>query len=394
MYFINLPKDIKKLIMMKRIIFLLVIVFAVNVAYAQKSKRTTAYNYLRNNNLAKAMENIEPTITNEKTMADAKTWYYRGTIYLQIAMSTDPEVKALSEDALNIAYESYIKAKELDEKGLYTTDINNNLKVIVQEFYRIGVEKFNQNDFLGAADFLEKTFKISESFGILDSASAYYTAYAYQAGKDYENARKYYNMLIEADYKKPVMYASMAEMYKAEADTATALEIIKAGREKFPKNFDLLIAETNIYLSRGDTKNALDNLETALEQDTTNPSIYFAIGTNYENLEEYDEAENAYKQAIRLNPEYFDAFYNLGALYVNRAAAILDSANALPLEETEKYDKMKAEADAYLKESIPHLERALEINPNDRTTIVSLREIYARLNMTEKLNEIKEMMKK
>lgn len=379
--------------MMKKIIFLLIVVFAVNVGYAQKSKRTTAYNYLRNNNLAKAMEYIEPTITDEKTMGEAKTWYYRGTIYLQIAMSEDPEVKALSDNAVNIAYDSYMKAKELDEKGEFTFDINNNLKVIAQEFYRKGVDKFNQSDFLGAAKYLEKTYGVSKSFGILDSASAYYTAYAYQAGEDYDNAKKYYNMLIDAGYNKPIMYSSMSEIYKAENDTMAAMDVIKQGRERFPKNFDLLIAETNIYLGKGDTENALKNLEAAQEQDSTNPSIYFALGTNYENVERYDEAQEAYKQAIRLNPDYFDAYYNLGALNVNRAAAILDSANALPLEETEKYDKMKAEAEVYLKESIPYLERALEINPEDKTTIASLREIYARLNMTEKLEEINEKLK-
>jgi len=379
--------------MMKKIAFILLIVLAAGTLHAQKAKRTTAYNYLRNNNLAKAMEYIEPTITDESTMGDPKTWYYRGTIYLQIATSEDPDIQALSDNAIEIAYESYSKAKELDEANEYTNDINNNLLVIAQAFYAKGVDYFNQNDFAGAASNLERTFLISKDFGKTDTVSAYYTAYASQVGGDLEKAKEYYNKLIEMNYKKPVIYIQLSEILKSEGDTTGALDLILAGREKMPMDFDLLIAETNIYLQKGDTKNAIQNLEKAIEQDATNPSIFFAVGTNYENMGRFEDAENAYRKAIELDPQYFDAYYNLGALFVNQAAGILDSANTLPLEESEKYEKMKGEAETLLKESIPFLEQALQINPEDKTTIASLKEIYARLNMTDKLNELNEKLK-
>ncbi|MFT4981051.1 MAG: hypothetical protein ACI9UR_000898, partial [Bacteroidia bacterium] len=49
--------------------------------FGQKSKRTSANNYLEYGELDNAKEAIDPTISHEKTMNEAKTWYFRGLIY-------------------------------------------------------------------------------------------------------------------------------------------------------------------------------------------------------------------------------------------------------------------------------------------------------------------------
>ena len=43
--------------------------------------------------------------------------------------------------------------------------------------------------------------------------------------------------------------------------------------------------------------------------------------------------------AIALKPDYFEANYNLGALYVNQAAEILEKANELPLDAVKEYER-------------------------------------------------------
>jgi tetratricopeptide (TPR) repeat protein len=107
-----------------------------------------------------------------------------------------------------------------------------------------------------------------------------------------------------------------------------------------------------------------------------------------------EQAVDAYQKAIALNPEYFEANYNLGALYVNQAADILDKANDLPLDAVAEYDKQKALADEMLNKAVPYLEKSLELNPEDVNTMVSLKEIYTRLGMTEKLKSVDDKLKK
>ena len=42
---------------------------------------------------------------------------------------------------------------------------------------------------------------------------------------------------------------------------------------------------------------------------------YFALGHAYGGLERHDEAIAAYREALRINPEYIGAWYNLGNAY-------------------------------------------------------------------------------
>jgi tetratricopeptide (TPR) repeat protein len=155
-----------------------------------------------------------------------------------------------------------------------------------------------------------------------------------------------------------------------------------------------LIAETNIYLATNEKEKAMKDLEMALQFDRTNPSIFFAVGTIYDQMGDIPAATSAYENAIALNPEYFEANYNLGALYVNKAADILDKANDLPLDAVKEYEKQKANADEMLNKSVPYLEKALELMPEDVNTMVSLKEIYTRLGLTDKLENINSRLQK
>lgn len=378
---------------MKKSILLIIVMLTGSIIFAQTSKRTSAYNYLRNGKLDKAKEYIDPTISNEKTMADPKTWFYRGNIYLQLALTTEPAYQNLDPDPLGVAYESYKKALELDEKETYKVDIINNMQVIAIKYYELAVNNYNEKEYIKASGNFEKAYQIHMTGGKNDTTALQNAAIAAQIGSDYDLALRLYQQILDSDYGNPQVFNSMSEIYKAKEDTAGALSIIQEGRTLYPDNFDLLIAETNIYLAAGDVENALTNLEKALEKDTTNPIIYFALGTNYDQMGKLAEAEAAYKSAIELDDNYFDAYYNLGALYVNQAADIQKVATDLPLDATEEYDRMKEEADGLLKKSLPYLEKAYEINPDDIKTLVSLKEIYTRLNMLEKLKEVNAKLK-
>lgn len=386
---------------MKKITFLLILTMtmSIGISQAQRSKRTSAYNYLRHGRLAKAKEAIDPCITHPKTMNAAKTWFYRGNIYLKIALSTDEKYKNLDPNALSVAYQAYKKALELDSKSEYKLDIFKNLGFISEQFYNKAVDKYNNKKYIESAEFFKKSVEVRQIFGTIDTLSIYNAAISYQLGNDYTNAEECFKTLLKYNYNSPQVYSSLSDIYINKKDTVASLDILKAGREKYPSNFNLIIKETNIYLSSGETEKALDNLNLAIKMDTTNPTIYFAVGANYDQIlndtskstsfrkEAAFKAESSYLKAIELDPDYFDANYNLGALYVNRAAKIIEEANKLPLGDP-NYDKEKAKADELLIKSTPYLEKALEQKPDDINTLVSLKEIYTRTGKYDKLKEI------
>ncbi len=62
----------------------------------------------------------------------------------------------------------------------------------------------------------------------------------------------------------------------------------------------------------------IDELQQAIEMGVTRydlEEVYTVLGNNYDALELYDEAINAYEKAIELNPDYYKARVNLGITY-------------------------------------------------------------------------------
>ena len=141
----------------------------------------------------------------------------------------------------------------------------------------------------------------------------------------------------------------------------------------------MVAALASIILVCGCTHNSGNN---NISNDTTKSPAQRAAA--------FDNAIGAYTKSIRLNPEYFEGNYNLGALYVNKAASINDEATKLPLEETAKFDKLKKEADSYLEKALPYLEKATELQPADINTLFTLKQIYSRTNKPDKVKSVQE----
>jgi len=376
---------------MKKLIMLLIAAFIVTGIHAQNSKRTSAFNYFKNGKLDKAKEYIDPTISHEKTMNVAKTWYYRGNIYLAIALSDNPEYQALDPNALDVAYESYKKCVELDDRGEFTADVNHNFRVIASNFFNQGVKKYNDSDYLGAASSFMNTFTISRDMGVTDTLALTNVALAYDIGGEYDKALETYMMLLDIGAKDPLVYNSISNIYlNQENDTAASEKYVDMGREMFPEDYQLLITQTNIYLARGENEKALENLQEALKTDPENKTIWFALGTNYENTGNLEKAEEAYLKCIEIDPAYADAYYNLGAMFNNQAAEVIEKANELPLDAVEEYDTEKAKADSLLERALPYLEKSDELNPDNMATLQTLKQIYTILNMMDKLKVVNE----
>lgn len=397
---------------MKKFAFILIgLLITVSFGYSQNSKVVSAYNYHNNGKLDKAKENIDAATANPKTAASAKTWYYRGNIYIDIFRTQDSAYMNLDPEALPKAYEAYTKAKELDTKKQYLVDILTYMPIVGESYFNQGARKYNdgmnalnaQDSVLSRAEFgesvnsFETAYQIYTDLGRDDTTTIYYISIAAELGEDYEKAIVNLEKLMEMGYPEPSIYSSAGNIYfKEMEDGDKAAATYLAGREKYPEDLNLLLNETNFFLSMEETEKALNNLQLAAKIDETNPTIFFAIGAKYNEVVDdttktaemresaFLEAATAYKKSIGINPDYFDPNYNMGALYVNKAASLIELANELPLDQQDEYDSLKTSADDYLKECLPYLEKAQEIQPEDRSTLISLKEIYTRLRMDDK----------
>ena len=248
---------------------------------AQNAKVVSAYNYLRNGQLDKAKEAIDAATEHIKTKDGAKTWFYRGNIYLAIQASDDENYHNLDPDALDKAYDSYQKAISLDE-NIVNTNLRpgtpmQGLYFCGDQYYNVGVRLYNEKKYVEATDSFEKAIKANSIFGKADSLAMYNAALCAELADKPDVAKKYYLKLLKINYKKPSIYSSLAGIYKAEDMTEKELEIIEKGRETYPDDFNLIIAETNYHLAAGNSEKALEYYEQAFELGPGDEKIKAAV---------------------------------------------------------------------------------------------------------------------
>lgn len=387
---------------MKKFALFLSFAVSVTLVFGQKNVRQSASNYLKDGKLDKAMEAINQCILDPSTAQDAKAWFLRGNIYLELSNTQDVKFKALDPDPLTKALESYKKAVEFDTKKEYYDDIVAKLNWQRNNYYNAAVDNYNKKMFKDAMINFSRGAEVLEMANVPDTVSLLNAATCASLANEKEAAKDLYLKLLKLNYKSPQVFITISDIYRQDKDSVNALRFIKMGQQLYPSDFRLFLSETNIYLTFNRTEKALNNLKFALKQDSTNSSVAFALGTIYDNLSNdttrtteqraasFGNAVDTYKNAIRLNPDYFDAIYNLGAIYVNKAAVIEEEANKLPLDATAKYEQLKSEANTLLSNALPYLEKATILQPTDINTLVTLKQIYARTNQNDKVKAIQE----
>ncbi|PCJ83284.1 MAG: hypothetical protein COA57_11640 [Flavobacteriales bacterium] len=377
---------------MKRLLSAISLCFIVVSVWSQPAKVVSAYNYLRNGDLDKAQESIEPATLHVKTMNNAKTWFYRGKIYYAIGVSKEEKNKALHPDPLGESYTSLMKAFEFDAKKIDINELNQMLGALIPSLFQQGVQKYNEKDFGKALAKFENCIAIGEKLGMVDTLSIYNAALAADRGNENDKAIQYFNKCIEVNYGGAKVYSNVADVYKKQGKEQEAMDFIKKGREKYPNNQDLITAEINFFLKNENYEEALGNLDVAIQNDPENATYYFARGTILDQNGEFDRAEADYLKAIEKDADFFDALYNLGALYFNKGAEVWNQANDLPLKEAKKATEMRTEAEDLFNNALPHLEKGHRLSPSDKSTMISLKSIYARTGQTEKYNEINDKL--
>lgn len=389
---------------MKKLIVLAVSILSINIAFAQKAKVQTAWSYLKSEELDKAKEAIDQASINEGSMGMAKCWYYRGLIYQ--GMYHNKKYGALSTDPLGEAYKSYKKALEIDPKYEFKDEISVNMASITASMFNDGLAAYNAKEYSQALTNFEFVMQTNPK----DTSSIVNSALAADKAGNKEKAILYYEKLVSLNYKDPAIYTSLIQNYKESGQNEKALETLKRGRAAFPNDNNLMIEELNLVLQSGDDKKAAQMLEQAIAADPQNASLYFAAGTIYDKLanpkdkdgkdiakpENYDELVNKsagyYKNAIAKNDKYFEANYNIGALYFNQGAELANKANNMPLNKQKDADALNKQAAEKLKLAEPYLERAKELNPKDPSTLLSLKQLYVRTGETDKYNEVKKLI--
>jgi len=378
---------------MKKVILLTALSLSLAMSgFAQKNKRTDAYLALQKGKLKEAKEAIDQAIKNPKTINDAKTWLYYGEIYYNISTSLLPAYRKLDSLAAPKALIGLKKAIKLDVKHKrITEDAKKYIGKLAKVFYAEGANAFKAKHYVKAMTSFERAYDISKSLGKTDTTTAYNIGICAYLAKEPKVASEYLKKVIDLNFNSPNAYIFYARSLKAEGDTVAAKKVLEEGKSRFPKSLSILLEQTQIYLEQGKTKELIQNLKEAIARRPGNPnnaSFYFLIGKSYDDAGNTAKAKEYYKKAVGVNPKFYEAYYNIGAIYINKAAKLQKQANNLPLNKTKEYNALNDSANVQLKLALPWLEKSLKIRPGNQLSITALKEAYTRLKMFKKLKEL------
>ena len=365
------------------------------VALGQKEV-VSAYNANKEGDYREAATYIEQAILIDKAAVKDKVWRYRGEIYLNI--SSDSTVSVEYPYALRTAMESYLKAKDLDVKSRYEDEIRIGLAQVQTKANNKGIKNYVAEAFDQAGSSFDLAAEVARNFDMIDTMAVYNAALCYEKADLTDLAIERYLDCAAINYQVPNVFLFVSTLYRNTGKDEAALKILQDARVDYPREQSLIIEELNIYLTNKDFERAKTNLELAAKQDPTNEILWFSLGSVLDNIGMTEDAIVAYKKAIEVKSDYFDANYNLGALYFNKAVNGINDANELwkpRMSRTEASAQKKLEDDSkeMFSTAKPFLESAFAADNKDVETIRSLKDIYARTGEDDKFIEMNNLLK-
>lgn len=433
---------------MKKITLLIMLMMPAIAGFSQ-AKLVNAIKYLADyqknkdqKSLAKAKENIDLFLQTPDPKDAAKAQKVKAQVYLSVFENnlsnemdklttiSDPNIKTLTAyqntptGELDEAVKAFATTKTLDTKGIYALDIMTGEKQIFYHYFNKGIANSNAEKLPEAIDMYEKAEALDDSqdsilLNNLATSALYY--------KKFDKAKTNFTKLIDANKGSASTYNSLVESYFNLNDTLHGIEVLKKGRSVYPDDEKLLNTETNYFLSSGKSAEALKNLNTIIASRPQEASLYAARASIYDKLanpvdgtgkelpkpadyaEKNKMAEADYKKAAeiyegsyktiesmsaqeadQLRRSYAQTLFNLGVIYFNNGANISKKADRIT--DNAKFAAENKKANEEFKKALPHLEKSQEL-VSDPQTMYALKQIYSRLEMSDKLKALNDQMK-
>ena len=351
--------------------------------------------------LEEAKEYIDLAYTNEGTSNEAKMWNYRAPIYLEIALKK-PD---LDKKAILKATDAYLKCLTKGKKDRIIvrkwTPKEDVLAGLIQcgyKLFNLGIDKYNEGDYQSSLDFYEKIFDIVpfdeedqlKRGNITEETILYNSFFSSSKLKNDTKSKELLQKLIDINFNEPAIYIQMSDIYKREGNIDKTIEYLSLGRDMFEDDQSLINTEINLYIELERTSELITKLGEAIELDPENSLLYFNRGTIYDQEGDLVNAEIDYLKAIEIDPSSFGSNYNLGALFFNKAVELNNTANST--SDNNKYKKLKKQADEFFNKALPYLESASSLNPKDKNTLLSLKQLYYMKGDYKRSDEMKKLI--
>jgi tetratricopeptide (TPR) repeat protein len=230
-----------------------------------------------------------------------------------------------------------------------------------------------------------------------DSADTYKNlAFVHMSAQDYDkaisplekliekkDALDGYRFLSEILYVKGVEYKNKYDVSKVLSDSLEAIKyfdraisVAEQGRKKYPEDAEILLTLSNGYIAANKVDVAIEAFKTGVERQPTNQYFRYNYGVLLLGKNDFAGAEEQFKKALEIDPEYYNASYNLAVTYVKWGAYINKIAD-------EKGDLNNKEYKDKYQKALPYLEKIVQNKKDDVQMWELLGKVYSVLGMQD-----------
>ena len=262
--------------------------------------------------------------------------------------------------------------------------------------YDLSLEYYVKLKNMGYTGIVDEYFVTNNESGVEEKVSQ--TEYdLLKSSKDYSNPR-----IGQTESRFPEIVKNIALIYVQQGKNDLAEAAIKEAREIQPDDVSLLLNEADLYIRiSNNSDNDEDRLlyrnkfktlmEKAIELDPDNGILYYNLGVIYAEQGELALAKEKYSQAIKLVPDYVDAYLNLVSVILEDEVSIVDEMNSLGTSKKDnlRYDELKVKREDLYRECVPLLEELLNVSPTNIDALNTLKNIYGVLGNNEAFMKMK-----
>lgn len=364
---------------------------------------------LAGTSLSNAKTSIDKAAENTKTSGLPQTYALKGSIYAALALNDT--VSTTSLPLFATAEEALKKAQELDTKKENEKLIAAANLSLAQYQLNKGVKEYGQKKY----NLAYKSFDYYRTILPNDTNAIYYTGLAAANYQNWDAAIANYSKLVTTNYSGKVKaYQDLSNFYLYKKDTTGALNVMKEAAAKFPNNPDFSKRVAEISLQQGKQQEVIENVQKAIANDPKNKTLYYYIGITYgqiaddagKKLAKTKDAATvasliktrdqnlalagaAYKKALEIDPNYFEANLNLGYTLMSPAIDAFNAANKIPGNKVKEYNDAMAKAGILFDSAKPYLQKALDLNPNSIDALTNLKTYYLGKKDATHANELK-----
>lgn len=346
---------------------------------------TSAKLYIQQKNWDKAIETLNTEVS--KNPKSDEGYFLLGTVYSEL----DDVDKMIESFDKSLAISNKFEKNISEYRGFQWANNFNRGVSLFQRGNKTADEDSSKMYFDMAIDAYNKAITLEP-----DSAETYRNlAFVYlTTGKteesisplkklvELEQAEEGYQYLGEVYYTLGINSMSSFKMEKNIQDSIKAMEYynnaiatLEEGTAKYPENAEMIGTKFSAYIGADRMENALSAAEALVEKDPDNKFNRYNYGVVLLNTNKFPEAETQLLEALKIDPEYENAIYNLGVNYVKWGTAINKEAE----DKGTMSDDYKKKYEA----SLPYLEKVVEKDQSNVAIWELLGKVYSVLGMQD-----------